>query len=148
MSDIIVENYDLMLQGQELTGAEIKELRKRMGLSTGELARHIGITREYLYQIESGKKEPSDKIKLSIFVFANQCAGGVYMSAEYLRLILEHIYRQREEITALNNANARLKEARRKEPSPKTMKVVDSLWEQAERAAIQAAEYRKDIYWD
>jgi len=43
-------------------GERIRFLRKSMGLTQKEFAKKIGITQGYLTEVESGKKQPSEKV--------------------------------------------------------------------------------------
>lgn len=37
-------------------GGRLRRLREAAGLSVGELAQRVGLTRQYLYDLESGRK--------------------------------------------------------------------------------------------
>jgi transcriptional regulator with XRE-family HTH domain len=42
--------------GPEVNGARVRELRRQAGLSASDLARKIGISPQYMNQIERGKR--------------------------------------------------------------------------------------------
>ena len=44
---------------QEIFGRNLKERRKRMGFSQGEMARRIGVSTSFVTEIEKGRKAPS-----------------------------------------------------------------------------------------
>ena len=48
------KNYDGMLQ--EVFGRNLKERRKRMGITQGELAQRIGVSTSFVTEIEKGRK--------------------------------------------------------------------------------------------
>ncbi len=44
----------------------LKEIRKKKNIGLTDASKKIGITKTYLYLIENGKRNPSDKIKLKM----------------------------------------------------------------------------------
>ena len=44
---------------QEIFGRNLKERRKRMGFTQGEMARRIGVSTSFVTEIEKGRKAPS-----------------------------------------------------------------------------------------
>lgn len=46
----------------ELTGAQIKEMRKKAGLSQQEFGARLGVTHAHISKIESGKEKPSETL--------------------------------------------------------------------------------------
>ena len=81
------KNYDGMLQ--EVFGRNLKERRKRMGITQGELAQRIGVSTSFVTEIEKGRKAPSfstiEKIAEDTHapVWSYFCEGGyVIMDAD------------------------------------------------------------------
>ncbi|OUP02646.1 hypothetical protein B5F36_10475 [Anaerofilum sp. An201] len=48
-------------QGGEVVNERIAEVRKRAGLTQGQFAERIGLTRNYMWMIEKGERTPSDR---------------------------------------------------------------------------------------
>ena len=47
-----------------MTGAEIRELRQRLGVPQGAFATRLGVTREHLNRVEAGKTPVSKTLAL------------------------------------------------------------------------------------
>ncbi len=45
---------------------KIRTLRERQGLSQGELANQVGVSRTHINKLESGSKSPSTKLMLKL----------------------------------------------------------------------------------
>ena len=54
------------------TPQEIKELRQKMTLSQKAFADRLGITRNFVYYLERGEREPSKTLRLLLDCVANQ----------------------------------------------------------------------------
>lgn len=90
---------DIVISPLDLTGSELRFLRKRLGKKASEFARYLGFTPETLSRIENGKQEfgiQSQKLaKLSYCAFSEdpylaECAKAVLQS------ILEEIKSQKK----------------------------------------------------
>ena len=77
---------------KEAIGLLINQFRKRSDLSLNELAENVGISSQYLHEIEKGKKKGNDEIYKSIFDFLNiQFYDDLNKGQKYVRLFDEMV---------------------------------------------------------
>ena len=71
-----------------LSGATIRERRKEDHMTQQELADLVGISRQYLLQIESGKTQVSDKLlkKIEFFLDLYRPDAGLEVLLDYCRI--------------------------------------------------------------
>lgn len=60
----------------------IKEIRKMRGFTRKQVAEKIGITKDYVYMIESGKRSPSDKIKNKLAELFNLPVVQIFLAIQ------------------------------------------------------------------
>ena len=53
--------YIVYMKGGQIVNERIKELRSRLGLTQEEFSSKIGLSRNFIAQIETGTKKPSDR---------------------------------------------------------------------------------------
>lgn len=71
----------------------LKEIRLLRGYTRKQVAEIIGISKDYLYMIESGKRTPSDKIKNKLAELYNVPVVQIFLATQrtYSTLIKEEI---------------------------------------------------------
>ena len=57
----------------------LKELRESKNKTQEEVAREFGITKEYLSMLETGKRNPSDKLKKKMSVFYKVSIAYIFL---------------------------------------------------------------------
>ncbi|HSV32340.1 MAG TPA: helix-turn-helix transcriptional regulator [Atribacteraceae bacterium] len=65
-------------------GAYLKELRKKGGLSLGDLARETGFSRSYIYYVEEGHKRANPNFLRKLAEFHQVDPEGLFIRASYL----------------------------------------------------------------
>ncbi len=50
----------------QIDGQKVRDFRKRLGARQVPFAQQVGITHSYLSEIETGKKQPSDRVAVAI----------------------------------------------------------------------------------
>lgn len=67
----------------------IKEIRKMRGFTRKQVAEKIGITKDYVYMIESGKRSPSDKIKNKLAELFNLPVVQIFLAIQRTKSTIE-----------------------------------------------------------
>lgn len=91
---------------QEIFGRNLKERRRRLGLTQGELALKIGVSTSFVTEIEKGRKAPSfatiEKIaeEMHAPVWSYFCEGGYNIKDEDVTNIEIFRYRLKQTVCA------------------------------------------------
>ncbi len=105
-----------------LNGNEIKKLRKRIGLTQQEFADEIGITHNYLSDIERGKKKPSDIILKSIW----NRYGGDNKGKQFTPVTWAQELNIRENVVYYDNALEKIADDNLKDVISSVIKIMQS----------------------
>lgn len=60
----------------------LKELREKRGLEPSYVAEYCSISLSYLYMLESGERNPSDKLKLKFAELYNVSETTIFLAAQ------------------------------------------------------------------
>lgn len=91
---------------QEVFGRNLRERRKRMGCTQGEMARRIGVSTSFVTEIEKGRKAPSfatiEKIAEETHapVWSYFCEGGFEIRDEEVTNLEVLRYRLKQNVCA------------------------------------------------
>jgi transcriptional regulator with XRE-family HTH domain len=66
----------------EVDGAKLKEAREKTGLTLSEAARRVGVSRQYLWNIENEKQKPGADIFIRLCALCDVDANEVSINLE------------------------------------------------------------------